>query len=155
MSESGTHPSVNIRDSGITQVGVTGKRKFFSPDGLDNAEPVTTAELEVVTIRASSILTRLLDTPEIQIHTSSRRPGTCMLASAYTITLPSLLAYPQTRVPAPSVPGPCADATAPVPQPMARLVSKAFLAPQVHEPRPLAIISRSQISRPRNVQCHL
>jgi hypothetical protein len=88
------------------------------------ARAVTSRPL--VTIRASSILTRPLDTPEIQIHTSSRLTGTCMLASAYTITLPSLLAYPQTRVPAPSVPGPCADDTVSVPQPMARLLSKAF-----------------------------
>jgi hypothetical protein len=32
------------------------------------------------------------------------------------------IAYPQTQVPAPSVPGPCADTTAPVPQPILDLL---------------------------------
>jgi len=56
----------------------------------------------------------------------------------------SLLTCPQTRVPAPSVFGPCAGAVAQVLAHISQL-----LVPQVHGP--LINILRSQIPRPRNV----
>jgi hypothetical protein len=61
-----------------------------------------------------------------------------VLASANTITLPSLLAYPQTRVPAPSVPSPCAGAATHVlTRPFLSIaLTPARLFPQVYEPRP-------------------
>jgi hypothetical protein len=42
----------------------------------------------------------------------------------FTSTISPLffIAYPQTQVPVPSVPGPCADTTAPVPQPILDLL---------------------------------
>jgi hypothetical protein len=46
----------------------------------------------------------------------------CVCDHHTTVSPLFFIAYPQTRVPAPSVRGPCADATAPVPQPMVRLL---------------------------------
>ena len=66
--------------------------------------------LDTVTIRDSSMLTRPLATPEVQIHKSSRRTGTCIGEHSPRSTHSSLLTCPQTRVPAPSVLGPCAGA---------------------------------------------
>ena len=54
-------------------------------------------------------------------HTT--RPAHAGVDGHHTTVSPLFfIAYPQTQVPVPSVPGPCADTTAPVPQPILELL---------------------------------